>query len=99
MVRIVVDNCGRPQYRKKFSGKVLPAEEEGKYSLNDADHILDSFIKQCGINLDIEIIRGSRDTHHVLEAIFKALGLALNVACTVEPRRKSISSTKGIIDL
>lgn len=38
------------------------------------------------------------DTHHIFEAIFKALGIALDQATQIDPRRKGIPSTKGVID-
>ena len=44
----------------------------------------------------IEIPSGT-DLHHVLEAVFKAFGVALDQATQVDPRRKDIPSTKGII--
>ena len=39
------------------------------------------------------------DTHHLVEAIFKSLGIALDMATQIDKRRKGISSTKGVIDL
>jgi imidazoleglycerol-phosphate dehydratase len=99
LVRTVVDVCGRPRYQRTEEGVDLPGKEEEKYSLTSGDHFLESFVKQCGVNLDIAIIKGSRDVHHLLEAIFKSLGLTLKEAFSVESRRKGISSTKGVIDL
>lgn len=97
LVRVVVDICGRSGfgYAEK---ETMPASSSG-YSLEEGEHFLESFSKQCGINLNIGIIKGSQDTHHILESIFKAMGLALKMACSLEPRRKGVSSTKGIIDL
>ena len=36
-----------------------------------------------------------RNDHHLAEAAFKALGRALCVAVTVDPRRQGVASTKG----
>jgi len=36
--------------------------------------------------------------HTIMEAVFKSLGLALDQATQIDPRRKGIPSTKGIID-
>ena len=96
LVRVVVDICGRP--RLEYAEKNIPPKS-GDYSFKEGEHFLESFVQQCGINLNIGIIRPSNDTHHVLEAIFKGLGLALKEACSIEPRRKDITSTKGVIDL
>ena len=36
--------------------------------------------------------------HATLEPVFKALGKALDIATQIDPRRKGIPSTKGVID-
>jgi imidazoleglycerol-phosphate dehydratase len=41
---------------------------------------------------------GDGDLHHILEALFKALGKALDQATQIDVRRKGVPSTKGIID-
>ena len=46
---------------------------------------LNEFAEGAGLTLHVRLIEG-RDTHHVLEAIFKALGDALAQSC--RPRRK-----------
>ena len=39
-----------------------------------------------------------KNNHHILEAAFKALGLALRAACEADPRRKgAVASTKGTL--
>ena len=67
------------------------------YSMEDGNDFFDTFAKNLGINLHIDIIAGS-DMHHMLEAIFKALGIALDRATEIDPRRKkAVPSTKGIL--
>jgi imidazoleglycerol-phosphate dehydratase len=88
--------------RYAFDWKVPPyavslASKEG-YLLDDGKDFLDTFAKNANINLHVEIYKGE-DVHHVLEAIFKALGMALDEATQIDPRRKGVPSTKGIIDL
>ncbi len=84
--------------RYAFSG--LKAREEIKskenYSLDDASDLLESFAKNANINLHIDIAAGT-DLHHVLEAIFKAFGVALDQATQIDSRRKDVPSTKGIL--
>ena len=46
---------------------------------------LEEFVEGASLTLHVRLIDGS-DTHHVLEAIFKALGVALAQAC--RPRRR-----------
>lgn len=74
-----------------------PLSRQEGYSLNDGKDFLDTFAKNANINLHIEIYNGE-DMHHILEAVFKALGIALDEATQIDPRRKGIPSTKGTID-
>jgi len=67
------------------------------YSLEDGKDFLDTFAKSANINLHIDIFSGE-DVHHVLEAVFKALGIALDEATQIDVRRKGVPSTKGTID-
>ena len=67
------------------------------YSMEDGNDFLTTFAKNLGMNLHIDILSAS-DMHHMLEAIFKALGIALDRATEIDPRRqKAIPSTKGIL--
>jgi len=54
----------------------------------------ESFVYKAGISLHIELVRG-KNTHHKIEAIFKAFGVALSRACAINPRKKGVPSTKG----
>lgn len=49
-----------------------------------------------GMTLHIEVPYGE-NTHHLIEAIFKAAGRALDEATTPDPRRQGIPSTKGLL--
>ena len=97
--KVMVDIGGR----YAFLWKVPPAgaweqvsRDEG-YSLLDGKDFLDTFAKNAEINLHIEVYSGE-DVHHVLEAVFKALGISLDEATQIDPRRKGVPSTKGTID-
>ncbi|MCG7841545.1 MAG: imidazoleglycerol-phosphate dehydratase, partial [Methanomassiliicoccales archaeon] len=52
-------------------------------------HFFRSFAMSSGITLHVMVIRGS-DEHHIIEAIFKALGKALRSA--VRPRGNELST-------
>jgi imidazoleglycerol-phosphate dehydratase len=61
------------------------------------DHFLESFASAARCNLHARIYSG-RDDHHQAEAIFKALGRALDGAVQIDPRRAGvIPSTKGTL--
>jgi imidazoleglycerol-phosphate dehydratase len=60
-------------------------------------HFLESLATAGRLNLHARVLYG-RDDHHKAEALFKALGRALEVAVRIEPRRAmQIPSTKGVL--
>lgn len=97
--KVVVDISGRYAFLwKRQTG--LMAEyglRSDGYSLADGKDFLDTFAKNANINLHIEICSEDDDVHHILEAIFKAFGIAMDHATQVDQRRKEVPSTKGII--
>lgn len=95
LARIALDISGRPSLHMRCIGKAVPPtliDRQG-YNLTSAKQFLEAFVRTAGINLHVEY-RGE-DLHHVLEAIFKALGRALCDATRVDPRIKGVPSTKG----
>jgi imidazoleglycerol-phosphate dehydratase len=50
----------------------------------------------AGITLHVRQLAG-KNTHHIIEAVFKALGRALDEATRLDPRVKGIPSTKGVL--
>ncbi len=95
VANIAIDISGR----YSFSGcNFVSAGTQEGYSLADAAHFLESFAKQLGMNLVIKVDSANSDLHTTLEPIFKALGVALDQATQIDPRRKGIPSTKGVID-
>jgi len=95
---VSADISGRGYYRLETGkGAVLPKNQEG-YAFGDAQHFFEALAKQLGINLNIRIDPVSTDLHTTLEPVFKALGIALDAATQIDPRRKGIPSTKGVID-
>ncbi len=82
LVLCAVDVVDRPHY-------------DGELPIPLWEHWFRSFAMEARINLHLHHMRG-RDTHHVIEACFKAFGRALRRA--LEPREEEIS-TKGVADL
>ena len=61
-------------------------------------HFLESFAAEARINLHAKVLAGINE-HHKAEALFKALGRALDAAARVDDRiTGEIPSTKGVID-
>jgi imidazoleglycerol-phosphate dehydratase len=94
--RCVVDISGRPSFSFVCNASIFPALDD--YSIEDAKQFLEAFANSAKITIQIES-KFDGDTHHLIESMFKALGIALDMATQIDPRRKGISSTKGVIDL
>ena len=93
LIRVTLDISGRPSlFIKKQKGVRL--SRQPKYTFDDAADFLRSFCQHAGINMHIDILSG-KDTHHIVEGIFKALAKALDMAITLDPRVRGVPSTKG----
>lgn len=68
----------------------------GRFDPQLAQEFWRAFALHCGATLHILVPHGE-NTHHILEAIFKAAGRALAEAATLEPRRQGVPSTKGLL--
>ena len=101
---VTVDISGRGHFNineaefKRSTRGVTENLTEAKYEFQDAKHFFESFAKHLGMNLNIKVEPINPDLHTTLEPIFKALGIALDQATGIDPRRKGIPSTKGVID-
>ncbi|MBN2453555.1 MAG: imidazoleglycerol-phosphate dehydratase HisB [Candidatus Omnitrophica bacterium] len=95
--KVTVDVGGRYAFvwRMPSYNETIPAPEN--YTLEEGKDFLDTFAKNAAINMHVDIYAGE-DVHHVLEAVFKAFGIALDEATQVDARRKGVPSTKGTID-
>ena len=68
----------------------------GNFSVELAEHFWRSFAEAARCNLHIDALRG-RNTHHILEATFKATARALRQAVERDPRVAGVPSTKGAL--
>jgi len=96
---VTVDISGRSSFKLDIAPQAYesPLPQEG-YEFKYLQHFLDSFAKQLGMNLNIKLENPNKDLHATLEPIFKALGIALDLATQIDPRRKGVPSTKGVVD-
>jgi len=88
---VTVDLSGRPflVYRAEF-----PSEKIGQFDTECVEEFLRSFSTVGKFNLHAEVPYGT-NSHHIAEAIFKALGQALGDA--VEIVGTDVPSTKGVL--
>lgn len=100
VARAIIDISGRGYFRLNIEDdKVIQAGDKQEYSLSYLEHFMESFAHGLGATLSITLQNISDDVHTNVEAAFKALGLALDQATSIDPRREGIvPSTKGIID-
>jgi len=98
LARVVLDFSGRPRVvvRHARGSKVAkhPTGSQGSYQWGDAEHFLESFARTSKTTVHIDIFAGG-DFHHTCEAVFKALGRALEQATRLNPRVKGVPSSKG----
>ncbi len=97
LARAVVDVSGRPYC--VVSGE--PREQNwhligGHFTGAMTRHAFESFAFNAQICLHMTLLAGT-DPHHIVEAEFKALALALKAAVAVDPRVQGIPSTKGVL--
>ena len=87
---VILDLSGRSYlvFDVGFSSDVV-----GDLTTQMVPHFFHSLVSSAGINAHISA-SGEND-HHVIEAIFKAFGIALRRSATVE--RSDIPSTKGVL--
>lgn len=98
VANVVIDISGRPTYAFVCDKPDSVVKASDGYALKDAGHFFEGLAKQLGMNINVKVSPVSSDLHTTLEPVFKALGIALDQATQVDPRRKGVPSTKGIID-
>lgn len=88
-----LDLSGRPLL--VFRGE-FPTEKTGEFDAQLAEEFLRALVANAAATLHVRLHSG-KNTHHVVEAIFKATARALREAVERDPRVSGIPSTKGIL--
>ena len=86
-----VDLCGRPYLNFECE---FPSERVGYLDTELVREFFYAVSYSAGMNLHIKMLAGC-NTHHMIEAIFKAFAKALDMAVSEEPRTTEVLSTKG----
>ncbi len=90
--RVVIDFSGRSGlfYEVKF-----PRASIGGFDVDLFREFFQGFVNHANVSLHIDNLKGT-NAHHVAETIFKALGRAIRMAISADPRMAGIMpSTKG----
>jgi imidazoleglycerol-phosphate dehydratase len=92
LAEATIDLSGRGIARIELA---LHDERIGQVPTSLFPHFLDTFARRARIGLHVRA--EGEDDHHQVEAAFKAIALALRVACAPDPARQGVSSTKGLL--
>jgi imidazoleglycerol-phosphate dehydratase len=68
----------------------------GTFDLELVEEFFKALCNHGGMTLHINLLYG-RNSHHMVEAVFKGFGRALRQAVSVDERTSGIPSTKGIL--
>ena len=90
---VSLDISGRP-FLVFDGGEFAPMI--GNYDTELTEEFLRAFAFNSGLTLHAKILYG-KNSHHKVEAIFKALGHSLKIAATIDEKIKGVPSTKGIL--
>lgn len=93
LAQVVIDISNRPhfEYRAEY-----PSAQVGSFQVELVHEFLWKLALEARITLHV-IVHYGRNTHHMIEAVFKALGRALDEATSIDPRVKGVPSTKGML--
>lgn len=91
LAMVSLDISGRPFL--VFEGE-FETEKLGDFETEMVEEFFRAVAFNAGITLHAKVLYG-KNTHHMIEALFKALGRALCEAFTIDDRIKGVMSTKG----
>jgi imidazoleglycerol-phosphate dehydratase len=91
LVLAAIDVSGRGQLHWDVE---LPIEIIGTFDTTLAKEFLIAFAANAGITLHVRSFCGE-NSHHIIEAVFKAVARAVREAVAIDPRVSGVPSTKG----
>ena len=94
LAMVSLDISGRPYL--VFDAQ-LPFGKVGDFDLELVEEFLRALSVHAGLTLHVRLLSG-KNAHHMVEAIFKALGRALAEAMAKDSRVRGVLSTKGTLD-
>jgi imidazoleglycerol-phosphate dehydratase len=94
LARATVDVSGRPYlvYRVPVANRKIQS-----FDPELVEHFFEALVVHAGLTLHLEVPYG-KNSHHMLEATFKAFGRALEQATRIDPRVAGVPSTKGKLE-
>ena len=91
MAAVDISGCGQA-----YCDLPLPTERVGSFDTELAVEFFYAFARDAQLTLHVRELAGE-NSHHIIEAAFKATGRAMRFACEMDPRVKGVPSTKGTL--
>ncbi len=91
LICVSLDISGRPYLVYDVN---VPPEMIGSFDTNLAVEFLQALVNHSGATLHIRLMSG-RNAHHIIEALFKGLAKAFDMATQIDERVKGVPSSKG----
>lgn len=93
LVLCAIDLSGRPYFNFDVT---FPTEKVGEMDCELAREFFYAISYTAGMNLHIKLLDGC-NSHHIMEAVFKAFAKALDMATKKDERINDVLSTKGVL--
>ena len=93
LINVVVDLSGRPFFAYDLKTRQTRI---GSFDVELIHDFLLAFVNEVGMNLHVRMLAG-RNPHHIIEATFKGMARALDLATQRDPRVRGVLSTKGTL--
>ncbi|KAJ1387834.1 Tetratricopeptide-like helical domain superfamily [Sesbania bispinosa] len=92
LIHVSLDLSGRPHLSYNLE---IPTQRVGTYDTQLVEHFFQSLVNTSGMTLHIRQLAG-KNSHHIIEATFKAFARALRQATEYDPRRRgTVPRAKG----
>jgi len=93
LATVHIDISGRPHLVYNVDGL---KDKVGTFDTELVQEFFQGFVNHARVTLHINVEYGT-NTHHIIEAVFKAFARALDKASSLNPRVKGVPSTKGLL--
>lgn len=91
LARVVIDLSGRSFMQYAVD---IPSTQLGNLSSENIKEFFQAIANQAGMTIHIDLLRGE-NSHHIVEAVFKAFARAFKEAIAVAPGVEGVWSSKG----
>ena len=90
---VSIDISGRPFFVYNVEGL---KDKVGNFDTELVEEFFQAFVSHSKVSLHVNLNYG-KNSHHIIESIFKGFGRALRVASTINPDVVGVPSTKGML--